>query len=138
MKWKWSLGALIGLAVAWGAGTARAESCTKSRDFILTNSSDLPQKSKIYQELFRNCLDTIAFSNVKDAFVLKAGAIAVLPRQDTVAATASTLAQFCERFPHGTLHFIGRKDRVQAANIAHVVVWFSPRATPCERIKGGG
>jgi hypothetical protein len=135
---KWPLAPLIMLGVAGVTGMAQAESCTKSRDFILTNSSDLPQKAKIYQGLFRDCLDTMALSNVQDAFVLKIGAIAVLPRQDTIAATASTLAQFCERFPRGTLHFMGRKERAQAANIAHVVDWSSPRATSCERIKGGG
>lgn len=117
---------------------ARAESCTKSRDFILTNSSDLPQKAKIYQGLFRDCLDTMTLSNVQDAFILKVGAIAVLPRLDTVAATASTLAQFCERFPRGTLHFIGRKEKAQVANIGRAVDWSSPHSTSCERIKGGG
>jgi hypothetical protein len=135
---KWPFASLVALAVVGAAGMARAESCTKSRDFILTNSSDLPQKGKIYQGLFRDCLDTMTLSNVQDAFVLKAGAIAVLPRLDTIAATASTLAQFCERFPRGTLHFLGKKERSQAANVARVVVWSSPHATSCERIKGGG
>jgi hypothetical protein len=135
---KWPLAALIVFAVAGGTGLAQAESCTKSRDFILTNASDLPQKAKAYQGLFRDCLDTMTLSNVQDAFVLKAGAIAVLPRLDTIAATASTLAQFCERFPRGTLHFMGRKERARAANVAYIVEWSSPNATPCERIKGGG
>ena len=127
------------LAFAGTIGAAQAESCTKSRDYILTNASDLPQKPKIYQSLFRDCLDTTTLSNVQDAFILKKGAIAVLPRRDTVAATASTLAQFCERFPRGTLHFIGQKDRTKIANnVARVVDWSSPHSTSCEQIKGGG
>jgi hypothetical protein len=121
-----------------GAHEARAESCTKSRDFILSAPFDLPRKPQAYQELFRACLDTLELSNVQDAFVLKDGAIAVLPRRDTISATASTLAQFCDRFPHGTLHFIGRKDRKRAAVMSQAVTLSSADPTPCEKIKGGG
>jgi hypothetical protein len=136
---KWPVAAVVLLTFAVTAGVARAESCTKSRDYILTNSSDLPQKPKIYQSLFRDCLDTITLSNVQDAYILKKGAIAVLPRRDTISATASTLAQFCERFPRGTLHFIGQKDRTKIANnISRVVDWSSSHSTSCEQIKGGG
>jgi hypothetical protein len=138
VKWPFASSLIVVLGIVGVTDTARAESCTKSRDFILTNSSDLPQKAKVYQGLFRDCLDTIPLSNVQDAFVLKVGAIAVLPRLDTIPATASTLAQFCERFPRGTLHFLGKKERAQAANVARVVDWSSPRSTSCQRIKGGG
>src|SRR6187549_2847743 len=90
---------MMGLGCVVLAGTARADSCTKSRDYILENAVDLPQKPQAYQELFKNCLETLQLSNVKDAFILQAGAIAVIPRNDSVSATASTLAQFCTRFP---------------------------------------
>ena len=83
------------------AAPALAESCTRSRDF-LADASDLPQKPQVYQELYRTCIETLQLSNVKDAFILKAGAIAVVPNRDTVPATASTLAQFCGRYPRGT------------------------------------
>jgi hypothetical protein len=136
---KGPVAAVVFLTFAGTTGAARAESCTKSRDYILTNSSDLPQKPKIYQSLFRDCLDTITLSNVQDAYILKKGAIAVLPRRDTISATASTLAQFCERFPRGTLHFIGQKDRAKIANnISRVVDWSSSHSTSCQQIKGGG
>lgn len=135
---KWPLMSLVMLALIGMSGAAQAESCTKSRDAILANASDLPQKPKIYQDLFRDCLDTIALPNVQDAFILKVGAIGVLPRKDTVSATAVTLAQFCERFPHGTLHFVGQKERARLANISRAVEWSSARTTPCTRIKGGG
>ena len=144
MSWPESrqLRLLSGLLLAWPLVTlwpavARAESCTKSRDFILDGASDLPQKPKAYLQLFRDCLSTLELSNVKDAFILKAGAIAVLPRQDTVAATASTLAQFCERFPRGTLHFVGRKERASVAQISRAIEIAPSRTGSCERIKGG-
>lgn len=128
------LAVLPGLIVA---GEAGAESCTKSRDHILLNSSDLPRKPQVYQTLFRNCLDTLELSNVQDAFILKSGAIAVLPRRDTVSATAGTLRQFCEHFPHGTLHFIATRDRAQVKAISRAVSMSSANATSCEKIKGG-
>jgi hypothetical protein len=83
-------------------------------------------------------MDTLQLSNVQDAFILKVGAIAVIPKRDTVAATASTLAQFCERFPRGTLHFIKRKDRALAARMSQAVLMTAINPTPCIRIKGGG
>jgi hypothetical protein len=126
------------VAILGSAGLAHAESCTKSRDMILTSASDLPQKPKVYQGLLRDCLDTMMLPNVQDAFILKVGAIAVLPRRDTVAATAATLAQFCGRFPHGSLHFIGQKERAKVANIARTVEWSSPHSTSCDRLRGGG
>jgi len=130
------LGAALLLSAT--AGGAHAEGCSKSRDFLLTVASDLPQKPSVYQALFRDCLDTLQMANVQDAFLLKVGAIAVLPRRDTVAATAATLAQFCERFPRGTLHFIKRKDRALVARISQAVEMTAANPTPCSRIKGGG
>lgn len=118
------------------AGTAQAESCSKSRDYILANATDLPLKPQVYRELFRTCLATLEMSNVKDAFVLKGGAIAVIPRRDTVAGTASTLAQFCTRFPKGTLHFVGRKDIATVANLGRAVAFGSASPTPCQKITG--
>jgi hypothetical protein len=135
---KWPLASLALFALIGTVGAAQAESCTKSRDMILTAASDLPQKPKIYQDLLRDCLDTMTLPNVQDAFILKVGAIGVLPRRDSVSATAVTLAQFCGRFPHGSLHFVGQKERARLANIARAVEWSSPRSTSCDRIRGGG
>jgi hypothetical protein len=128
---------MIGLGCVVLAGTAHADSCGKSRDYILENAAELPQKPQVYQELFKDCLETLQLSNVKDAFILQAGAIAVIPRNDSVSATASTLAQFCTRFPRGNLHFIGRKIQAQAASISRAVR-LSTQSTPCEKISGGG
>ena len=123
----------------WGAcGVANAEGCSKSRDYLLTEAADLPRRAGVYQALYRDCMATLELPNVQDAFVLKVGAIAVIPKRDTLAATASTLAQFCELFPRGTLHFIKRQDRAQAARISKAVQMAAANPTPCTRIKGGG
>jgi hypothetical protein len=126
------------LLVAAVTGQARAESCTKSRDFILANASDLPQKPQTYRQLFQSCLETLKLTNVQDALVLKSGAIAVLPRRDTLMATAATLAQFCERFPYGTLQFIARKNQTQIADIGRAVRSSSAQPNACAKIKSGG
>jgi len=128
---------MVGMGCVVLAGTAHADSCAKSRDYILENAAELPQKPQVYRDLFKDCLETLQFSNVKDAFILQAGAIAVIPRNDSVSATASTLAQFCTRFPKGNLHFIGRKIQAQAASISRAVR-LSTQSTPCEKISGGG
>lgn len=126
---------LVGLHVT----TAQADSCAKSRDYILANASgDLPRRSKSYQELYKSCLQTLQLPNVKDAYVLKSGAIAVLPRNDSVPATAGTLAQFCTRFPQQTLRFITRKEKRVVNNIARVVQLSTSQSTPCQKISGGG
>jgi hypothetical protein len=128
--------AVTAIVTAAVAAPALAESCTRSRDF-LADSSDMPQKPQVYQELYRTCIETLQLSNVKDAFILKAGVIAVIPNRDTVPATARTLAQFCGRYPRGTLHFIGAKQRGQTGNIARAVEFSPERATPCQKITGG-
>jgi len=126
-------GALLFAAVP---AASHAESCTRTLQYILDHASDLPQKVQVYRTLFRNCLETLSFSNVKDAFVLKDASLAVLPRADDLRATADTLAQFCQRFPRGTLHFIPAKEARMTANTALVVRMSSTRATPCEKIVG--
>jgi len=116
---------------------ARADNCDKSRDYILA-SSDLPQKPQTYRDLSKMCRDTLLLSNVKEAFVLKAGAVAAIPKIDNVSATASTLSQFCTRFPKGTLRFVNRNELRQAANTAQAVRIGVGNATPCQKIVGGG
>jgi hypothetical protein len=128
---------MIGLCGTVLIGPAYADSCAKSRDYILESGADLLQKPQVYQDLFKDCLETLQLSNVKDAFILQGGAIAVVPRNDSVSSTASTLAQFCTRFPKGDLHFIGRKLQSQAASVSRAVR-LSTASTPCSKISGGG
>jgi hypothetical protein len=125
------------LAIMLCMSAARADSCDKSRDYILA-SSDLPQKPQTYRDLSNMCRDTLLLSNVKEAFVLKAGAVAAVPKIDSVSATASTLSQFCTRFPKGTLRFVNRNELRQAANTAQAIRIGVGNATPCQKIVGGG
>ena len=75
----------------------------RSRDYILEGmAGDLTRPAQTYQNLFKICMETLSLPNVKDAYILKAGLIAIDPRRNTVMATASTLAQFCRRFPHAS------------------------------------
>lgn len=117
---------------------ANAESCGKSRDTILAGAAELQRPPRTYNELYKGCLETLQMANVKDAFVLAAGAIAVLPRNDSVPATAGTLAQFCTRFPKYTLRFIGRREARLAKDIAQVVQLGTSQSTPCPKITGAG
>ncbi len=118
-------------------GSAHAESCTKSRDYLLSSlGGDLVQPPQAYQSLFKICLAAISMSNVKDAFVLRDGGIAVIPKQDSVAATAATLSTFCDAYPRGTLRFLSRKDLLYASSVAYIAKMSSTSATPCRKIKG--
>jgi hypothetical protein len=128
------LGALLlGLAIT----SARAESCTRSREYILTDSAgDLPRQPSAYQQLFRICLDTLTMQNVRDAFILRDGAIAVVPRIDDVSSTANTLAQFCRRYPGATLRFITRGETAIIASMGRAVDISSGSATSCRKITG--
>lgn len=128
----------VAIAMILIAGrSAHAESCTKSRDYLLGNlGGDLTQSPQAYQNLFKICLATVRMSNVKDAFILKDGGIAVIPKQDNVAATAATLSAFCDAYPRGTLRFLNRKDLLQALSVTNIVRISSTASTPCRKIKG--
>jgi len=116
---------------------AQAESCTRSREYILTDStSELPHQPSAYQRLFKVCLDTLMMSNVRDAFILRDGAIAIVPKIDDVAATAGTLAQFCRRYPTGVARFIRRSELPLIASMGRAVEISSGSATSCARIVG--
>jgi hypothetical protein len=118
---------------------ARADSCGKTRDYILASASDDRARSpQLYRKLYQSCLQILQMSNVKDAFVLKSGAIAVLPHNDSIPATAGTLAQFCTQFPRQTLRFIARREARIANNVALVVQLGTSQSTPCQKIVGSG
>jgi hypothetical protein len=128
------LGALLlGLAIM----PAQAESCTRSREYILTDSAgDLPRQPSAYQQLFKICLDTLTMQNVRDAFILRDGAIAVVPRIDDARTTANTLAQFCQRYPGATLRFITHGEIPIIASMGRAVDISSGSATSCRKITG--
>jgi hypothetical protein len=132
--------AACGIAVAFIAlavlsAPAHADGCAKTRDYIL-RSGQLPQRAENYKDLFKMCLEALLLPTVKDAFILREGAVAIVPRTDRIALTATTLAQFCARFPRGTLHFVTRQELARAANTAQAVRIPRGTSTPCQKISG--
>jgi hypothetical protein len=118
-------------------GTAAADGCAKSRDYILEGmAGDLTRPSKAYQDLYRACVEAIAFPNVKDAYVLKAGVIAIDPTRNTVMATAATLSQFCQRFPDRSVRFFTPAEQRRARTVGLVVMMSATNATSCKAIRG--
>jgi hypothetical protein len=81
-------------------------------------------------------LATAAMTNVRDAYILKDGGIAVIAKQDSVAATAATLSQFCDAFPKATLHFLTPKEQLEVKSIVSVIKISSTSSTSCQKIKG--
>ena len=121
-----------------GADAAFADSCAKSRDYILQGmAGELIRSARTYQSLFKVCLQTLALPNVKDAYVLKAGLIAIDPRRNTTMATAATLAQFCRQFPHNTARIFTPSEQRQAKTVGLVVMMPALSARSCQSIRGG-
>jgi hypothetical protein len=120
------------------AGTpACAENCGKSREYLLGGlGGDLALPPQAYENSFKICIAASAMANVKDAYILNDGGIAVIPKQDTVAATAATLSQFCDGNPKATLRFLTRKDVLFANTLGSIVRMSSTSSTSCQKIKG--
>ena len=128
---------LLAILVVLAGTPAHADSCEKSRAYLLGGlGGELMRPPKAYDDLFKQCVATVAMANVKDAYVLKDGGIAVLPKQDTVAATAQTLSQFCDAYPKATLHFLTPREREQDKSLADIVRISSTSSTSCQKIKG--
>jgi hypothetical protein len=129
--------ALIAIFLALAAGTARADDCSKSREYLLGSlGGDLALPPQAYEDLFKVCLAAAAMANVRDAYMLKDGGIAVIPKQDTVAAPAATLSQFCDAHPRSTLHFLTEKELLEHKSIVAIVKISSTSSTSCQKIKG--
>ncbi len=125
----------VSLIVLGVAAPAFADSCERSRDYILGGlAGDLPKSGNTYQDLFKVCQEVLSLPNVKDAYVLKAGAIAVDPKRNTVTATAATLAQFCERFPHRLIRFLTPLEQRRARTVGLIVLMAGGDATSCAKL----
>ena len=124
------------LALATGAARADSENCRKSREYLLGTPGDQSLTPQAYNDLFKTCIAASAMPNVKEAYMLRDGGIAVVPKQDSVSATASTLAQFCDAYPRGVLRFITRKEKLIIRSVANVAQMSSTSSTPCKKIKG--
>ena len=125
------------MALAAGAARADSENCRRSREYLLgTPGGDQSLAPQAYNDLFKICIAVSAMPNVKEAYMLRDGGIAVIPKQDSVSATASTLAQFCDAHPRGVLRFITRKEKLTIRSVANVAQMSSTSSTPCKKIKG--
>jgi hypothetical protein len=125
------------LTLAGNAAWADGENCLRSREYLLGSlSGDLLLPPQAYNDLFKICNAAAAMSNVRDAYILRDGGIAVVPKQDSIAATAATLSQFCDSYPRATLRFLTRKEMLLSKSIVSVVQMSSGSATPCKKIKG--
>ena len=131
---KWIVGLLAALVLT---GPVSAEGCNSSREYILEGlAGDLEKPAARYQDLFKICVETLTLANVKDAYVLKDGGIAIIPTRNTLAATAGTLAQFCQRFPKSVARFLTARERSKALTVGLVVMMSSMGATTCKKIRG--
>jgi hypothetical protein len=125
------------LMLATGTARADSENCRKSREYLLgTPGGDLTLTPQAYNDLFKTCIATSAMPNVKDAYMLRDGGIAVIPKQDSISATAATLAQFCDAYPRAVLRFITAKEKLSIRSVTDVARMSSTASTPCKKIKG--
>lgn len=128
---------LLPLLIVGGSNQAAADSCAKSRDYILEGlAGDLPKRAKDYRDLFKACVEALSFANVKDAYILKAGTIAIDPARNTVMATAGTLAQFCQRFPRGSVRFFTPAEQRHERTVGLVVMMPAGNAITCKTVRG--
>jgi hypothetical protein len=119
------------------ASPAMAENCSKSREYILDGlAGDLAEPAANYRDLFKVCMQVLAITNVKDAYVLKDGGIAIAARRNTLAATTETLAQFCQQFPKSVARFLTPREQRNNPTVGVVVMMSSRGATSCKEISG--
>jgi hypothetical protein len=129
------VGSLV-VAAAFPAAAA-TEGCIRSRDVLLGGlAGELPQPPQSYKQLFGTCMTVGDMANIKDAYVLKDGGIGVVAKNQTVAATATTLSEFCQRFPRATFRFISQAELQRAVTVARIVGISSGTSTSCRRIRG--
>jgi hypothetical protein len=129
---------LIAILLALATHSAQAESCSKSREYLIGDvNGELILPAQAYEDAFKKCMAATGMANVKDAFVLKDGGIAVIPKQNTIAATAATLAEFCNAYPRAVLHFFTPGEIAQIKSISSAVTVSSKSSTTCQVIKGG-
>lgn len=129
--------ALTLLLLALATVGAEAENCGKSREYLLGGIvGDLPMPPQAYEDLFKTCMATSAMANIKDAYILKDGGIAVIPKKDSLSATAATLSEFCNSYPRATLRFLSRKEISRLKSLVEIIRTTSSSSTSCRKIKG--
>jgi hypothetical protein len=81
-------------------------------------------------------MESLNLGNVKDAYVLKDGGIAIVPARNTTIATAQTLAQFCQHFPKNVVRFLTPREQKKSLAVPIVVMMSSTDTTSCKTILG--
>jgi hypothetical protein len=123
--------------VAGNAARAENDNCRRSREYLLGSlSGEATLPPQAYNDLFKICMAAVAMPNVRDAYILKDGGIAIVAKQDSISATAATLSQFCDAYPHAVLRFLTRREMLQSKSVVSVVLMSSTSSTPCKKIKG--
>jgi hypothetical protein len=135
MKWLAVLAVAVGF-LGFGPA-AHAESCSRSLDYLMNDIGELPMPTDTYQNLFKVCQETLTMSNVKDAYVLRDGGIAVVPESNSLIATAMTLSRFCREYPRGQLRFITKGEQRKGLTTGLVVLMASADLDSCRNISGG-
>jgi len=108
---------------------AHAESCSRSLERVL-EGGQISQKPQFYRALLTVCLEAGQMPNVKSASILSSGSIGIVPRNESLMATASTLSQFCRRFPKEQVLFITTKPQAESTKNQ------SSQPTVCAKILG--
>lgn len=128
---------LCAVICAMGSPAMAGDNCLKSREYLFGGlAGTLPMPTTAYTDRLRICQAAALMPNVKDAYILKDGGIAVVAKQNTVPATAATLSQFCDTYPTSTLRFLSKKDITLNRSLSDIVRISSTSATPCKRLKG--
>lgn len=73
-------------------------------------------------------------SNVREAYVLKYGGIAVVPKRNSITATTETLARFCDAFPRSTLRFVTNREMRHGLTVGLVVMLPRAGSASCREI----
>ena len=129
--------AVAAIVISCAGPAAAADNCARSRDYLLGGiAGELPQGPQYYKQLFNTCLAAASLTNVKDAYILKDGGIGAIAKNESIAATAATLSDFCQRFPRATLRFISQKELTKAGTIARTIAISSGGVTSCRKILG--
>ena len=136
----WNIGmkrlavAAIFFTLAGNTAWAEGENCRKSREYLLGSpGGDLTLPPQAYNDLFKICTAATVMPNIKDAYVLKDGGIAVVAKQDSVAATAATLARFCDDYPRAMLRFLTRKELLWPSRSPASCKFLRPHRHPARR-----
>lgn len=137
-RWSHMMRTLVLAALAsLTASVAFADNCSRSREYLLGGlAGELSQPPETYKQLFNTCMAAASLSNVKDSFILKDGGIGVVAKRDTVAATATTLSEFCQKFPRATLRFTTKSELSRSKSLTQLIQLSSGGSTSCRKIKG--